>query len=283
MFIYILGNPRSGTSLLRLMLNAHSDVVAPPECGFIQWNMKLFQKKTFLTKTDRMKFIDGVINSKKMETWGITSEEISKSLDLVDIPTYSNYCKAVLKTYARVRGNKPNPKVLVDKNNYYLSHLDEIQRAIPDAYYIHLVRDVRDVALSYQNLNKMDGLRGNYVPKLDSDIEKIASIWKNNNYRVSRFLIDKKCIQIRYEDLITSTKSQLIRLASFLEIPYDDKMERYYEFNDEPMETLPWKTKTLNPLDVKRVKAYQTELDPLESGKLWSLCRSLLEDYGYEK
>ena len=161
MFTYLLGNPRSGTSLLRLMLNAHSDVVAPPECGFIQWNLKTFQEKTYLTETDRIRFVDCVIKSKKMETWGITSSEIYSSIDLERIHTYSNYCKAVLKTYARVRSNKPNPKVLVDKNNYYLSHLDEIQKAIPDANYIHLVRDVRDVALSYLNLNKINGLTVN--------------------------------------------------------------------------------------------------------------------------
>jgi hypothetical protein len=35
--VFIIGNPRSGTSLLRIMLNSHSSMVVPPECGFIQW------------------------------------------------------------------------------------------------------------------------------------------------------------------------------------------------------------------------------------------------------
>ena len=283
MFTYLLGNPRSGTSLLRLMLNAHSDVVAPPECGFIQWNLKTFQEKTQLKETDRIRFVDSVVKSKKMETWGITSEEIFKSLDLVETPTYSNCCKAVFKTYARVRSHKANPKVLVDKNNYYLLHLDEIQKAMPDANYIHLVRDVRDVALSYLNLNKMKGLTGKYVPKLDCDIERIALEWRDNNSRVSRFLVDKNFIQIRYEDLIMNTKSELNNLSAFLKIPYDDKMERYFDFNDEPQETLAWKTKTLNPLDINRVSAFKTEMDPLISDTLWNLCRPMLENYGYKK
>ncbi len=35
--IIVLGNPRSGTTMFRLMLTAHSEICIPPECGFFQW------------------------------------------------------------------------------------------------------------------------------------------------------------------------------------------------------------------------------------------------------
>ncbi|MGB0789818.1 MAG: sulfotransferase, partial [Marinirhabdus sp.] len=69
--VFILGNPRSGTSLLRLMLNQHSSIVAPPESGFSLWWLHKYGN---WCKADNAPqkingFIDDVLSSRKIETW----------------------------------------------------------------------------------------------------------------------------------------------------------------------------------------------------------------------
>lgn len=281
-FIYILGNPRSGTSLFRLMLNAHPSLVAPPECGFIQWNYDAFAKADFNESNIRDAFADAVLGSKKMETWGLRKEDLLLAFNQVKNPNYQNLCKAVFICYASLRVGKTTPKAAIDKNNYYINHLDNIALAMPHAHYIHLIRDVRDVAGSYLQIERTKHV-GKYAPKLSTTAEEIASEWVNNNEMIGTFLENKAHLVVRYEDLLVNQKSELIRVSDFLGVPYHEQMLRYYEFNDEPTETISWKQKTLQPIDQSRVGAFRAELDPDFSDVLWNLTQHTLTKFGYSK
>lgn len=279
-FSYILGNPRSGTSLFRLMLGAHPEVVAPPECGFIQWNHARFSNADFEEELNRLAFAKAILASKKMETWGLTKEHLLSAFDKVVAPNYQNLCEAVFKAYATSRGRQSLPGVAIDKNNYYLDYLEEINRAMPHANYLHMVRDVRDVAVSYLEIERKKH-EGKYAPKLATTAEEIAESWIANNERTAAFLRDQKHLVVRYEDLLVRPEIELARVASFLGIPYDERMTRYYEFNDEPQETLGWKQKTLQPVDPSRAGAFRRELDPKFGDKLWELAEETLVKFGY--
>ena len=72
--IFILANPRSGSSVFRLILNSTSNTIFPPECGFIQWLYPKY-KNWSLDKIDE--FCLDVINSKKMEGWNLSHTNLS--------------------------------------------------------------------------------------------------------------------------------------------------------------------------------------------------------------
>lgn len=279
-FTYILGNPRSGTSLFRLMLGAHPDVVAPPECGFIQWNHRSFYRANFEQESQLKAFTEAVLSSKKMETWGLTKEDLIVAFRNIHSPNYQNLCEAVFTAYATSRGRQNIPEVAVDKNNYYLECLEEINSAMPHATYLHIVRDVRDVAVSYLEIERKKH-EGKYAPKLATTAEEIAKSWSTNNERTAAFLADKKHLVVRYEDLLVRPEIELARVASFLGISYDERMTRYYEFNDEPQETLGWKQKTLQPIDPSRAGAFRRELDSEFGDKLWEIAEETLVKFGY--
>ena len=80
-----------------------------------------------------------------METWGLTLNDLTNSFDQVAAPNYQNMVKAVFSTYSKSKGNTTAPEVAIDKNNYYLNFLEDISSAMPNAKYIHLVRDVREM------------------------------------------------------------------------------------------------------------------------------------------
>ena len=74
----MIGNPRSGTSLLRLMLNNHPFISVPPECGFVVWLYEKYKNEKFVNKKLINNFIIDLLGCKKFETWGLSKSEIVK-------------------------------------------------------------------------------------------------------------------------------------------------------------------------------------------------------------
>ncbi|MEE2987827.1 MAG: sulfotransferase, partial [Nitrospinota bacterium] len=69
--LFIIGNPRSGTTLLRLMLTCHPNICIPPESGFMIDLYKTYYRCQVDSKS-LQNFITDVLSSQKMETWKIT-------------------------------------------------------------------------------------------------------------------------------------------------------------------------------------------------------------------
>ncbi len=271
-FYYILGNPRSGTSMFRLILNAHPSVVAPPECGFLQWLHPQFRKTDFSSSDNRRQFALAVLASKKMETWDLDESSLMQAFESVDTPDFQSLSEEVYKEYGRQKGVR-TPSALVDKNNYYIDYLQEIKDAMPAAKYIHLVRDVRDVICSYLELKSKD-YDSPYAPQLSTDIREIARDWHEKNESVLSFLGEMSFVHLRYEDVVRNTKEAMEPLMEFMGLTYHPQMSEYYKLNDEPKATLGWKTRTLEPVDPSRIGRYkeiltaqQLEIIEGEAGK----------------
>jgi hypothetical protein len=176
-----------------------------------------------------------------------------------------------------------------DKNNYYIHHLSEIDSIFPNAKYIHLVRDGRDVACSYRNLLKIDS-ESEYFPNLPSSVEEIASEWMENNRKIRRFLNEERSedyLIIRYEDLVLSLKSICEEICTFLDVPFSPLMLEYDRINREqglePGSTLDWKMKTLQKPDKSRIEQYKHQLSIDELKKFEKEAGSELARYGYVK
>ena len=262
------------------MLNAHPEMVAPPECGFIQWNHPVFKAADFKDPNERKAFARAVLESKKMETWGLDLKLLIHVFDRITEPTYQLLCEAVLQAYHHHKGATSKASTLIDKNNYYLDFLPEIHQAMPHAKYLHLVRDVRDVACSYLAL-KEDGHQSKYAPKLSSSLEEIAKNWCENNEKTTTFLSDKNHLVVRYEDLLLAPERELENVCDFLGLHYHPQMATYYLLNDEPTETIGWKKKTLEPVDPKRAGVFRNTLDLDAQKLLWNLSKTTLKKFGY--
>lgn len=280
--VFILGNPRSGTSLLRLVLNAHPRISAPPECGFVQWNHASFAERDFSDPAARHDLARAVHASRKFETWELDVDALTRAFDAVETATYESLCESVYRAYGRARG-KPDVDVVVDKNNYYVEDPGAIARAAPSSRFVHIVRDGRDVACSYRAVQHA-GHGGAYAPRLTEDVDRIASEWTANNERVVEFLgsLDgTRSICVRYEDVVRDFEPTLRSLAEFLGVDVDPAMARFHELNDEPEATLDWKRKTLGPLDPSTVGRHRRDLSNEERARFESIAGRTLERFGY--
>lgn len=282
--IFIVGNPRSGTTLLRLMLTNHRNIIIPPECGFAVWFYEKYHSSHF-DEAVIAAFVRDLSTARKIETWNLDFGELEKYLLASNAVSYSQVVSSVYQFYGRSVG-----KIFHrwgDKNNFYLHHILTIYTMYPSAKFIHIVRDGRDVACSYQALGK-SRIESKYAPNLPVNIHEIAQEWVQNLQIIRnsfKQLPPEQVFEIRYEDLVSNTEQELRRLCNFLGEPYDAAMELYYVMNQqnsqEPIEFLQWKAKTVEKPTDSEVGKYKRDLTPAEIDEFERIAKDILKRYKY--
>ena len=287
MRLFIIGNPRSGTSLFRLLLTSHSLIHIPPECGFMIWWLDKYRDWTTADIATRLDvFLDDFFMSRKIEFWKLDRSRLMADILNAAPKSYTDLCDAIYAHHAKGAG-KLDLSYLGDKNNFHVSHIDALSNLYPDALFIHIVRDGRDVATSYMSMEKIE-TQSQYRPNLPSDIEKIALDWKTNLDRVrSSFsvLSDHKTFEIRYEDLVGDTKNSLSRLCRFLGLEYEPGMLSFYEENQsnalEPEEFMSWKHRTFSAVDTQAIGKYKN-LAESDIQRFEAIAGDILKAYDYQ-
>lgn len=282
---FIIGNPRSGTTLLRLMLASHPHLLVAPECGFALWLAKTYGELDIHDPEVVRRYAEDVHASKKFETWGVELDELAAYLQTARAESYADLVSSVYACY----GERINKEYIRwgDKNNYYLNHIGELRNLYPSAQFIHIVRDGRDVACSYLELSQKN-LNSKYAPNLPADIGEIAEEWRSNieTIRAGLSLLNKnQYTEIRFSDLVGRPAAVLRELCSFLHTEFSSSMLEYYHKNKterlEPSETMGWKQKTLMPPQEDRINRYKQDLAAKETQVFECIAGEQLSHYGF--
>lgn len=254
--IFILANPRSGSSVFRLILNSSPYSVFPPECGFIQW---LYSKYKNWNSNMIDDFVVDVINSKKMEGWGLSSTNLNIYLHTSNPKSYAEACFCVYQFYG-LKFNK-DVRIWGDKNNYYINHLDTISEIYPKAKYIWLKRNPKDVCASYLKINELsDDIK--YKPKVSNNIYQIFDEIKENYKKIDLFLnnINKSNqICVNFEEIISKNPNIIKKLNNFTGLDICECIDNFNEkiYYDEPEITIAWKKKTKEKIDSSHIDVYK--------------------------
>jgi hypothetical protein len=164
--------------------------------------------------------------------------------------------------------------------------LNDVGRYYPDAKYIHLIRDGRDVACSFKDLGAKK-MSSKYAPKLPTEISEIAKRWQENIAFLTDFKakqIQKNTITVRYEDLLLNTEQEVKRLMEFLGLEFQAEMLAYYHQDTkdiEPAEFFQWKEKLKKPPDVSNIGKYKSQLSTAEILKFNEIARKELAEFNY--
>jgi hypothetical protein len=178
-----------------------------------------------------------------------------------------------------------------DKTPIYVRQMRRIERAVPEAHFIHMIRDGRDVALSvWDRVGK------------EKDAIKMARLWKRR-IRKARNQAEQlgHYVEIRYEDLILDTEPTLRRVAAFIELDWNDAMLHYHEHSAERMAEMnralpalasgrerPGERRldafklTSEPPQAARVARWRTQMEPADVQAFEDTAGDLLEELGYE-
>jgi len=203
---FIVGCPRSGTTLLVRCLNRHPELHVANESKFIPGLFHDFLRNW----------------PKAPESTLVAWSKISKSrflhmaasqLDALDRswPADRAYAQLVRDVLLHALPDGKQPQLLGDKTPDYMFHLELLRRLFPDSKIVHIVRDGRDVALSLAPLN--------WGP---NNVLGAALLWRRYMRRWNQSVSALGNVhELTYESLIDQPQSTLSELFEFLELSSD--------------------------------------------------------------
>ncbi len=226
-YLFIVGCPRSGTTLLRRMLDAHPLVAVIDET---RWIAGFFEKRKGLTYEGLVtpKLVDELLEYDRFAKLEIGREELQALIEAGDPLPYSRFVTDLFDLYGHKRG-KP---LVGDKTPRYSRRVRTLHALWPEAKFIHLIRDGRDVCLSILNWKKADRALGRFTT-WGEDPVTTAALWWEWHVREAReagqSLGPGLYHEVRYESLVSQPADECLALCEFLNIPYDDAMLRFHE------------------------------------------------------
>jgi hypothetical protein len=283
----IVGAPRSGTTLLRLMLDSHPELAIPPETGFLA----LAEPPTRMNLEYHYGFLSAVTGFPPGEPlwpdYGISAQEFDAALTKIDPFDIADGFRTFYRMYAS-RMKKPR---WGDKTPAYVLNITTIGQLLPEARFIHIVRDGRDVCLSWQQTW--------FRPS--DDLFVLALHWRNRVLAGRRQgEANPNYLEVRYEDLIGDAPRTLAGICRFIELDFDPSMLRYHEraavrlkehrerkradgtvfvSQDQRFRN---QLSTMRPLDTSRVLAWRAKLNADQRRQFSETAGDVLQMFGYE-
>lgn len=214
--LLILGVRRSGTTLLRVMLDRNPELAVPDESYFIP---QLADRHT--GKIDPDAFVDDLRRLPTLLEWGVDSEDVRRRLR-PGMPV-GDAIGAVYESYAAAHGKSR----WGDKTPMYMRHLTLLERLFPEARYVHLIRDGRDAALSFLQMPEGVVTKTWAHPTTAADF---ACQWRTEveaAQALGRRVGAGRYLKVHYEDLVESPELHLQEITEFAGLSYDPGMLGY--------------------------------------------------------
>ncbi|MBP6976901.1 MAG: sulfotransferase [Bacteroidales bacterium] len=280
-FFFIIGRPRSGTTLLRFLFEAHPRVLVPPESPFI---MNLYRKYRNVTEWDPSKireFCDDVYRQRYFDKWLTGREHLyQRLLEKEGKSTFQTMVMQVWLSYNSVF-EKEEIQWIGDKNPGYSLYVQRIHQLFPGAKIIHITRDYRDNYLSL--------IRVNFEVPI---VPLVVFRWKFALKRMWKLKerIPDQIFSIRYEDLVAAPEHHFREICQFLGIPYDASVLSFYEKKSavekaysNAEEIAQVHQSLFNPISAQRIDRWKTEMSPREIRIADLVAGKAAEKAGYKR
>lgn len=281
---FIIGRPRSGTTMLRTLLDANKYTSIPLESRvIISLHLKFCSVKKW-DKIQLIKFYDAIFEQLKIDSWTIDHKQLKKDiLTLGKDATFQRLIKLIYLNYTSFF-EKKEILILGDKNpiySYLISYLKILLELFPEAKIIHLTRDYRDHYLSMQ---KVDFETLNHL-------SMVCYRWKYSFNKVSGLMKNrpKQYYFIRYEDLVKNPEKEMIAICKFLNIDFHNSMLKYYEIKDKVLATyseediMQYHSSLFHPINSNYVGKWKQKLTLQEIYLADSIVGKAGLDAGYER
>src|ERR671917_490473 len=276
-YLFIVGCARSGTTLLHRIVDAHPRIPIPPE---IHGPSHYFKNQNRLVTPE---LVSELTEHKRFAQFEIPGEDFEGLLGSGEPVPYPTFLNRVFGLYGKIK-NKP---LVGNKTTSYVRNILELHALWPDAKFVHIIRDGRDVCLSILNWKKADRTAGRYA-SWEEDPVSTTALWWERKVRTAREagarLGSSLYYEVRYESLISRPEQECHRLCEFLDVPYDDAMIRFAE--GKTRTDLPNARKTPKkawlPI-TSGLRNWRTEMPVKDVERFEAAAGNLLEELGYER
>ena len=283
---FVVGLTRSGTTLLRMMLDAHPQLTVPPETHFVPDLIKAASAEDASAET----MLAALTANRTWGDFGLADEEMLQRLRRVGPGDAGAAVRAFFRAYAERQG-KPR---WGDKTPAYMLAVNRIGRALAEARFIHLIRDGRDVALS-QTARAL-----NEQPPPAEQAERWVKRIRKSRAQAEKLGGDRY-IEARYEDLVRDPEPVLRRVCEFIELDWDERMLTYHERAADRLQEMAGELRqegeharqeagyrldnhmpTTKPPDPTKLDKWRREMPPADLAAYNEVAGELLRELGYE-
>jgi hypothetical protein len=256
---FIVGCPRSGTTMVQQALNRHSQVVIPPETKFF---FSFFGH----SRKQQLRHIERLDADLRIRLPRPTARVCSAAEGRA-------FYEGMARQYVERLG-KRGVVSFGEKTPEHTGHLPRIRQLFPDAKVLVLYRDGRDVAAS---LTRM--------PWMPPDLYVNFLVWLYYSWvvRSARTNGWPNLYFARYEDLVADPEKELGGILQFLGLPYESAVaEGCGNREGVPEREHAWKGRALERITGARVGAFRAELTSPQIAVLERLGKHTLRSLGYE-
>jgi hypothetical protein len=277
-YVFIVGCPRSGTTLLRRIADAHSELAV---IGELHWLPRWWERRVGLTPDGLVTggLLQALFAEPRFKKFEVARERVAE-LAQGDQLRYADFVSGLFDLHGQVN-RKPH---VGEKTPGYVRFLPTLHSLWPHARVVHLIRDGRDVALSLFDRTRTRRAAWRQ-PTWDEDPVSTAALYWEWNVRLGREagarLGPGRYLELRYESLVADPELACRRLCDFLELPYDPVMPRFHE----------GRTRTEPGLSPKRawrpvhagLRKWRQQMAPADIGRFEAAAGGLLEEFGYDR
>jgi hypothetical protein len=279
-FVFVVGCPRSGTTLLQRLLDAHPDLVICPESFWIPY---YYKKRIGLTPEGLVtpELISRLFEYYKFYRMKLDRDELEGLIRSGEPVTYSSFVSALFDLHGEIHGKS----LVGDKTPDYARNLPTLHALWPGAKFIHLIRDGRDVQLSAVNWKRKAARFTSLFPSWGKEPVATAAAWWEWHVRQAResgrLLGPGLYCEVHYEALVERPDEECARLCAFLGIPYDGSMLRFHEGRTHMGDGRDAKAAWL-PV-TPGLRDWRVQMTAAEVERFEAVAGGLLEELGYSR
>ncbi|MGH9026753.1 MAG: sulfotransferase family protein [Acidimicrobiia bacterium] len=258
---FVVGCPRSGTTLMRVMLDSHPRLAVPRETHFVV-GLAIRSRRHPVT-------VEDIVSNPRFSELGLEPDVVRAAVARDQPSDYAQLVASVFRTYATSH-RKPR---WGDKTPGYLAYMPLLLEMYPDAQFVHMIRDGREVAasLSEQAWGPRTAIGGAY--------------WWRRKVRdgraAGRELPAGTYMEVRLDELIAEPETHLRRVCGFLDEDYFAEMLDYPERMRTPGMHHPVHGRHLERLPTADLRDWRAGRSELEQHAIETVCRSQLKELGY--
>lgn len=266
--VLVLGVSRSGTTLLKEMLDRHSELAIPSESYFVP---QLWDRHGDRSSPEEI--VEDLGRIPRVREWGVFPEDVRTRLPAR--AGFNDVVDAAYRAYAESRGKRRYG----DKTPAYMQHLSLLGRVFPAAQYVHIVRDGRDAGLSFMAMKRKPRFNLGRPRRL----VEFACAWRLEVEDAQRFgaeLGAGRYLELRYEDLVAEPEARLREVSAFLGLAFEPAMLEYHRdvdpgrLQDHPRLAEPPR---------KDVRRWREQMQSRDVELFEAIAGELLSRLGYER
>lgn len=271
--IFMFGFERSGTTLLSMITGAHPELAVPLAVAglWFSYSSKLANYNNLESDADVEKLVADLLQEERIKLW---DEELSRDDIFANLTSnsYGDVVGAFHRAYAQRKG-KPcwgNLDIAT------LDHMEKANQWFPNARFIHIVRDGRDVSLSHETM-----------PYGASNTLECAQKWRERlyaNLKMGGMLGEERYFVLRYEDLVLDPENTLSKMCEFMGLSYSNDMLKYADMVDQKVpEDKKWLWPALDkPLQSSKCFGWKAKMDAKRRIVFEGEAGAMLDRLGYE-